>query len=101
MGDVQTLIVRAWEERETIGSATRGETRDAVDHALDGLDKGSLRVAEKRDGKWHTNQWLKKAVLLYFRLNGMAAIPGGPGGARWDRRRPTSRGPRRATSPCR
>jgi len=83
MGDVQAVIERAWEERDTISSATRGDVRDAVDHALDGLDTGSLRVAEKRDGKWSTNQWLKKAVLLYFRLNGMSAIPGGPGGAHW------------------
>jgi 2,3,4,5-tetrahydropyridine-2,6-dicarboxylate N-succinyltransferase len=83
MAEVQAVIERAWEERDTISSATRGEVRDAVDHALDGLDTGSLRVAEKREGKWHTNQWLKKAVLLYFRLNGMTAIPGGPGGAHW------------------
>jgi 2,3,4,5-tetrahydropyridine-2,6-dicarboxylate N-succinyltransferase len=83
MAEVQAVIERAWEERDTISSATRGEVRDAVDHALDGLDTGSLRVAEKREGKWHTNQWLKKAVLLYFRLNGMIAIPGGPGGAHW------------------
>src|SRR5262245_34894606 len=75
MGDVQAVIERAWEERDTISSATRGEVRDAVDHALDGLDTGSFRVAEKRDGKWQTNQWLKKAVLLYFRLNGMTPIP--------------------------
>jgi 2,3,4,5-tetrahydropyridine-2,6-dicarboxylate N-succinyltransferase len=83
MAEVQAVIERAWEERDTISSATRGEVRDAVDQALDGLDTGSLRVAEKREGKWHTNQWLKKAVLLYFRLNGMTAIPGGPGGAHW------------------
>jgi 2,3,4,5-tetrahydropyridine-2-carboxylate N-succinyltransferase len=83
MDNVQAVIERAWEERDTISSATRGEVRDAVDHALDGLDTGSLRVAEKRDGKWHTNQWLKKAVLLYFRLTSMTAIPGGPGGAHW------------------
>jgi len=83
MAEVQAVIERAWEERDTFSSATRGEVRDAVDHALDGLDTGSLRVAEKREGKWHTNQWLKKAVLLYFRLNGMTAIPGGPGGAHW------------------
>ena len=83
MAEVQAVIERAWEERDTFSSATRGEVRDAVDQALDGLDTGSLRVAEKREGKWHTNQWLKKAVLLYFRLNGMTAIPGGPGGAHW------------------
>jgi 2,3,4,5-tetrahydropyridine-2-carboxylate N-succinyltransferase len=83
MGTIQAVIERAWEERDTIGNATRGEIREAVEHALEGLDTGALRVAEKRDGTWQTNQWLKKAVLLYFRLNGMTAIPGGPGGARW------------------
>jgi 2,3,4,5-tetrahydropyridine-2-carboxylate N-succinyltransferase len=83
MDDVQGVIERAWEERDAIGSATRGEIRHAVDHALAALDGGSVRVAEKRDGSWHTNQWLKKAVLLFFRLNGMTAIPGGPGGAQW------------------
>ncbi len=83
MSDVQGVIERAWEQRDAINSATGGEIRDAVDQALAGLDSGSLRVAEKRDGAWHTNQWLKKAVLLFFRLNGMTAIPGGPGGAQW------------------
>jgi 2,3,4,5-tetrahydropyridine-2-carboxylate N-succinyltransferase len=83
MSDVQGVIERAWDQRDAISSATRGEIRDAVAEALAGLDAGSLRVAEKRDGAWHTNQWLKKAVLLFFRLNGMTAIPGGPGGAKW------------------
>jgi 2,3,4,5-tetrahydropyridine-2-carboxylate N-succinyltransferase len=83
MGTIQAVIERAWEERDTISNATRGEIREAVEQALEGLDTGALRVAEKRDGTWQTNQWLKKAVLLYFRLNGMTAIPGGPGGARW------------------
>ena len=62
MDDVQGVIERAWEERDAINSATRGEIRDAVDHALAALDGGSVRVAEKRDGDWHTNQWLKKAA---------------------------------------
>jgi 2,3,4,5-tetrahydropyridine-2-carboxylate N-succinyltransferase len=83
MSDVQSVIEGAWEQRDAINNATGGEIRDAVDHALVGLDSGSLRVAEKREGGWHTHQWLKKAVLLYFRLNGMTAIPGGPGGAQW------------------
>src|SRR6478672_9409866 len=83
MSDVQGVIERAWEQRDAINSATRGEIRDAVDQALAGLDSGSLRVAEKRDGEWHVNQWLKKAVLLSFRLNPMEAIAGGPGGAQW------------------
>lgn len=60
-----------------------GEVRDAVEAALDLLDRGEARVAEKIDGKWVVNQWLKKAVLLSFRLNDMATIPGAPGGASW------------------
>lgn len=81
--DLQTTIAAAWEERETITAATRGPLREAVDAALDGLDQGSFRVAEKIDGTWHVHEWLKKAVLLSFRLNDMAAIEGGPGGATW------------------
>jgi 2,3,4,5-tetrahydropyridine-2-carboxylate N-succinyltransferase len=54
-----------------------------VEEALDRLDRGALRVAEKRDGQWRVNQWLKQAVLLSFRLNDMAVIGGGPGGATW------------------
>jgi 2,3,4,5-tetrahydropyridine-2-carboxylate N-succinyltransferase len=59
------------------------ELRDAVEAAIDLLDSGAVRVAEKGAGGWTVNQWLKKAVLLSFRLNPMAAIPGGPGGATW------------------
>ena len=64
---------------------TKGDLRDAVGAALDALDSGALRVAEKHDGEWHVNQWLKKAVLLSFRLTDTVAIPGGPGGndTRW------------------
>ncbi len=57
--------------------------RDAVDAVLDGLDGGTVRVAEKKDGAWTVNQWLKKAVLLSFRLNDNDMISGGPGGAAW------------------
>jgi 2,3,4,5-tetrahydropyridine-2-carboxylate N-succinyltransferase len=76
-------IDAAWEARAEITPATRGERREAVETALAGLDDGSLRVAEKRDGDWRVHQWLKKAVLLSFRLNDMAEISGGPGGAMW------------------
>ena len=76
-------IDQAWEARDTIGSDTGGEVRDAVDAALEQLDSGTARVAEKVDGLWRVNQWLKKAVLLSFRLNPMAEIAGGPGGAPW------------------
>ncbi len=83
-GTLAITIDAAWEERETIGPDTRGEVRVAVETALAGLDAGTMRVAEKRDDGWRVNQWLKKAVLLSFRLNDMATIGGGPGGdARW------------------
>jgi 2,3,4,5-tetrahydropyridine-2,6-dicarboxylate N-succinyltransferase len=80
---LQAVIERAWEERETIGPATKGEVRQAVDRAIAMLDRGEARVAEKIDGEWIVRQWLKKAVLLSFRLNPMEAIAGGPGGAHW------------------
>ena len=78
---LERIIDEAWERRSEIGIATTGEVRQAVEAALDALDAGSFRVAEKRDGQWHVNQWLKKAVLLSFRLYDMSAIPGGPGEA--------------------
>ena len=76
---LQTTIEDAWEDRGTISAETRGDVRDAVERALDGLDCGEFRVAEKNGGRWHVNQWLKKAVLLSFRLNDSMPIPGGPG----------------------
>lgn len=82
--DVARTIDAAFEARDGIGPDTRGGVREAVDHALDLLDRGEARVAEKRaGGKWHVHQWLKKAVLLSFRLNDMTRIEGGPGGAAW------------------
>ena len=86
--DLAATVDAAWEGRETISPATRGPWRDAVEAALDGLDNGSLRVAEKTAQGWRVHQWLKKAVLLSFRLNDMAEIPGGPvdhdrGAAKW------------------
>jgi 2,3,4,5-tetrahydropyridine-2-carboxylate N-succinyltransferase len=77
-------IEAAFERREEIGPATKGAVREAVEAALDLLDRGAARVAEKSaDGAWRVNQWLKKAVLLSFRLNDMSVIPGGPGHAAW------------------
>jgi 2,3,4,5-tetrahydropyridine-2-carboxylate N-succinyltransferase len=81
--DLQATIDDAWEDRDNIGIGTTGAVRDAVDGALNLLDAGDARVAEKLGGEWRVNQWLKKAVLLSFRLNDMAPIPGGPGGAPW------------------
>ena len=81
--DLAATIDKAWDARDGVNSSTKGAVRDAVEAALDGLDSGTLRVAEKATGGWQVNQWLKKAVLLSFRLNDMAIIPGGPGGANW------------------
>jgi 2,3,4,5-tetrahydropyridine-2-carboxylate N-succinyltransferase len=81
--DAQQIIDRAWEERDGVGPDTRGEVRQAVDAALAALDAGDARVAEPGAGGWTVNQWLKKAVLLSFRLNPMAPIAGGPGGSVW------------------
>jgi 2,3,4,5-tetrahydropyridine-2-carboxylate N-succinyltransferase len=74
----------AFETRNRITPKTKGAVRKAVDTALDLLDAGKARVAERQaDGNWHVNRWLKKAVLLSFRLNDMSVIPGGPGKAVW------------------
>jgi 2,3,4,5-tetrahydropyridine-2-carboxylate N-succinyltransferase len=81
--ELEALIDDAFERRGEIGPATSGEVRDAVDASLDGLDRGRFRVAAKIDGAWQVRQWLKKAVLLSFRLSPMGAIEGGPGGATW------------------
>jgi 2,3,4,5-tetrahydropyridine-2-carboxylate N-succinyltransferase len=70
---LKATIDAAFEARDTIHAWTRGEV----------LDDGKARVAEKQDGAWVVNQWLKKAVLLSFRLNDMAEISGGPNGAGW------------------
>jgi 2,3,4,5-tetrahydropyridine-2,6-dicarboxylate N-succinyltransferase len=82
-GDLKAVIERAWEERDAVGPATRGDVRLAVDSVIAALDSGEARIAEKQDGEWAIHQWLKKAVLLSFRLNPMEAIGGGPGGAHW------------------
>jgi 2,3,4,5-tetrahydropyridine-2-carboxylate N-succinyltransferase len=87
-GALQAIIERAFEDRATITPGTTGEVREAVDRALALLDSGELRVATPRDGasgpdSWTVHQWLKKAVLLSFRLNDMAMVSGGPGGSSW------------------
>ncbi len=80
---LQQTIENAFDQRDGIGPGTKGDVRDAVIRALAMLDSGEVRVAQKRDGEWIVNQWLKKAVLLSFRLNDMSTIQGGPGGAPW------------------
>lgn len=81
---LEQTIEKAFEARENVNTATKGEIRDAVETALQLLDKGEARVAERQsDGTWHVHQWLKKAVLLSFRLNPMEFISGGPAGSGW------------------
>jgi 2,3,4,5-tetrahydropyridine-2-carboxylate N-succinyltransferase len=87
MKELQQAIDSAWEERDKINFETKGATRQAVEQALEFLDAGKARVAEKarygNETGWVTNQWLKKAVLLSFRLNDMTLIGGGPGKSAW------------------
>jgi len=80
---LRTTIEKAFDAAQDVNPGTRGEVREAVETALDLLDAGQARVAEKSGGAWQVNEWLKKAVLLSFRLNDMAPIGGGPGGATW------------------
>ena len=80
---LQSVIDQAWEESASISPETKGEVRQAVDSAIAALDSGEARIAEKIGDEWVVHQWLKKAVLLSFRLNVMEAISGAPGGAHW------------------
>lgn len=80
---LQSTIDAAWDNRENVNAATKGEIRDAVTETLKSLDSGILRVAAPSGNGWIVNQWVKKAVLLSFRLNDMTMISGGPGGAHW------------------
>jgi 2,3,4,5-tetrahydropyridine-2-carboxylate N-succinyltransferase len=82
--ELAKTIDDAFETRDGISPASKGAVRDAVEAALDLLDRGKARVAERgQNGDWRVNQWLKKAVLLSFRLNDMSVIVGGPGKAAW------------------
>ncbi len=86
LADLAQTIDQAFERRTELGFDTKGVVREAVTEALELLDTGTLRVAEKRDGGWHVNQWLKKAVLLNFRLNDNRLIAGAPGQSHyWDK----------------
>jgi 2,3,4,5-tetrahydropyridine-2-carboxylate N-succinyltransferase len=84
LATLEKAIETAWEGVAGVSTSTRGETREAVETALNLLDRGEARVAQRgADGRWTVNQWLKKAVLLSFRLNPMEVIKGGPGDAVW------------------
>ena len=80
---LEAAIEAAWDARDTITPTSKGAAREAIEETLDALDKGALRVAEKRGADWHVNQWAKKAVLLGFRLRDMEEMSGGPQGSSW------------------
>ncbi|HLY04830.1 MAG TPA: 2,3,4,5-tetrahydropyridine-2,6-dicarboxylate N-succinyltransferase, partial [Rhizomicrobium sp.] len=81
--ELSRIVDEAWERRDTLDPGAAKDVRHAVERALDGLDNGRFRVAEKLANDWHVHQWLKKAVLLSFRFNPAHAIAGGPAGAHW------------------
>jgi 2,3,4,5-tetrahydropyridine-2-carboxylate N-succinyltransferase len=82
--DLETAVNVAWERRDDLSPASTGVDREAVEAAIDMLDRGEARVAERgADGAWITHQWLKKAVLLSFRITPNQLIHGGPGGGDW------------------
>ncbi|NLR98796.1 2,3,4,5-tetrahydropyridine-2,6-dicarboxylate N-succinyltransferase [Rhizobium sp. P38BS-XIX] len=84
LASLEKSIEAAFDNRDNVNTSTRGEVRDAVETALSLLDSGKVRVAERgADGNWTVNQWLKKAVLLSFRLNDMKIVEGGPGASTW------------------
>jgi 2,3,4,5-tetrahydropyridine-2-carboxylate N-succinyltransferase len=87
IAELENIIEAAWEDRDNVTLDTQGEVRDAINEALNAMDSGAARVAEKQGSDWVVNQWLKKAVLLSFRINDMDVIPGGPGGNTnwWDK----------------
>ena len=78
VANLQMTIDQAWEERNTISPETTGKVKDAIEEALNGLDIGTYRVAKKSEKGWEVAQWLKKAVLLSFRLYDNTSMPGGP-----------------------
>ncbi len=84
LAGLEKTIEAAFDNRDSINTSTRGEVRDAVAEALNLLDNGKVRVATRgEDGTWTVHQWLKKAVLLSFRLNPMEIVKGGPGESSW------------------
>ena len=85
MTALQTIIEGAWDVRDSINPTTSGEVRDAVAEVLALLDGGEVRVAEPSTGGWQVNQWLKKAVLLSFRLNDNRIMPGTGNSNWWDK----------------
>ena len=84
LASLEKIIETAFDNRDAVNTGTKGEIRDAVEASLELLDSGKARVASRgEDGVWTVHQWLKKAVLLSFRLNDMDVIKGGPGASTW------------------
>lgn len=84
LSSLEKIINQAFDDRDNVSVSTTGDIADAVVQTLSLLDQGKVRVAEKQaDGSWQVNQWLKKAVLLSFRLNPMKIIKGGPDQSVW------------------
>jgi len=84
LAKLEHIIEAAFDNRDTVLTSTKGEVRDAVESTLDLLGSGAVRAANRgEDGTWTVNQWLKKAILLSFRLNDMEPVAGGPGGSSW------------------
>jgi 2,3,4,5-tetrahydropyridine-2-carboxylate N-succinyltransferase len=81
--EIQPIIEAAWGSRDALNFQTAGDIRASINATLDRLDKGDIRVAEKIGNKWQVNEWVKKAVLMSFRINESRSITGGPGGAHW------------------
>jgi 2,3,4,5-tetrahydropyridine-2-carboxylate N-succinyltransferase len=82
---LQSTIEALWDSRDTLKPSTTGAPREAVEAALEALESGAMRVAEPTESGWVVNEWLKKAVLLTFRLNDMAPMPGAGGSDVWDK----------------
>ena len=78
MHELEAAIEAAWEQRASLDEARVASLRPAVERVLDALESGALRVAEPREAGWHVHQWIKKAVLLYFRINDNRPMDGGP-----------------------
>ena len=85
MSELQNIINAAWEDRSNVNTQTQGDVREAVDVALAGLDCGEYRIADKSSGQWVVNDWLKKAVLLSFRLNPNRMMDAGDSVRWWDK----------------
>ena len=76
MNNLENIVNKAFDNKETINQETQGEIREAVDETFNSLDKGLIRVSEKINGNWIVNQWIKKAILLSFRLNDNEILKG-------------------------